>query len=388
MKYEYNRAWAEINLDNIAHNYNEIKKHIGNTKIMGVVKADGYGHGAVEISKTLINEGVDYLAVSMIDEGIQIRNADIDVPVLVFGHTSGALMEKLIEYNITQTVYDFDSAKMLNEIAGKSNKKIKVHIKIDTGMSRLGYQINEMIENEIIKVYKLENLIIEGVYSHFSVADENDIEFTKMQLNKFLDVISRIEKRGVVIPIKHISNSGGTLFFEEARLDMVRPGIIIYGLYPNNLRGLEGWDLRPAMELKANVTLDKKLALGESVSYGRTYVTKESTKVATIPIGYADGYLRALQGKVYMLIKGKRVKVVGRICMDQCMVNTNNIEEKIDIGDEVVIIGKQGIEEIRVEDIADMLDTINYEIICVIGKRIPRVYKKGNKVVSYMNYLI
>jgi len=389
MDYKLNRAWAEINLDSIAHNVKEIRR-IASSKaeILGVVKADGYGHGVMEVARTLLNNGVTRLAVSMLDEAIQLRKNGISVPILILSYTDPIRSEEIVENDVTQAVFSHDLAKALSVAAVKLGKHVKIHIKIDTGMTRVGFMPGYSAVKNVAEISKLPGVIIEGLFTHFASADEREKEYTYMQFERFMSVCSELGRIGVHIPIRHVANSAAVIEFPEMHLDMVRPGIILYGMYPSDEVDKSKIDLRPAMTLKANIVLVKDVEENTSISYGRIFTTKRISKVATIPIGYADGYSRMLSNKGKVLVNGELAPVVGRICMDQCMIDVTDLTCNVKVGDEVVLFGKQCETEIKVEDIASTLGTINYEVVCLIGKRVPRVYMQGGKISDVLNYLI
>lgn len=383
------RAWAEVDLDAIAHNIKQIRNITNpHAKIMAVVKADAYGHGFLEVAKTLIENGADALAVAVLQEAKQLRSRGIKVPILILGATDQAAAEDLIDFDVMPTVFDYEMAKALSYEAQRKDKIAKIHIKIDTGMSRVGYlAIEETIDKtveEILKIANLPYLEIDGIFSHFSTADETDQTFTDVQFSRFMNLCDRLEKAGLSIPTKHICNSAATIMRPEMHLDMVRPGIILYGLYPSDEVDKKRLPLIPAMSLKAQISMVKTVSKGTEVSYGKTYITDKTTKIATVPIGYADGYLRVLAEKAKMLCHGEQVKVIGRICMDQCMIDVTNVNT-ISTGDEVTIFGA---DTITADDVAKWMNTINYEVVCVIGKRIPRIYKSGGRAVKVLNYLL
>ncbi len=389
MEYKFTRAWAEINLDNIAHNVREIRRLVGKrTEIMAVVKADAYGHGVLETVNTMIESGVTRLAVSMLDEAIQLRKIGISVPILVLSHTSPQRADELIKYNITQTVYSNEMASLLSDAAQKRGKKIHIHIKIDTGMSRVGFLPGYSAVKEVIAIQKLPGIIIEGIFTHFATADEKDRKYTQQQMELFESIINELNRIGILIPIRHVSNSAAIIQYPEYTLELVRPGIILYGIYPSDDVDRTVIDLKPAMMLKAKITMVKWIEKDTAVSYGRKFVSDRPTKIATVPVGYADGFSRLLTGKSRMLVNGQFAPVVGSICMDQCMIDITDIEGDVSVGDEVVILGKQGDNEITADEIARTIGTIPYEIVCIIGKRIPRVYFKEHKIVNVLNYLI
>ena len=382
------RTWAEVDLDAIAHNIREIRKITNKeAQIMAVVKADAYGHGFLETTKTLLDNGADRLAVAVLQEGKQLRKSGVDVPILILGASAPEDAEDLIEFGITPTVFDYEIAKALSDTAKKRGTVTKVHIKLDTGMTRIGFVINDEdnteIINTIIKISKLPYIEIEGIFSHFSTSDEYDSAYTLMQFDRFMGVVNALEEKGLKIPIRHICNSAGIMMYPQMHLDMVRPGVILYGMYPSNEVDKSRLNLIPAMTIKSTLTLVKEVEAGRGVSYGKEYITDKTTKIATVPIGYADGYLRKIAKKGKMLVNGTEVPIIGRICMDQCMIDVTNVHN-IDKGDEVIVFGK---DKITIDDLAEWLETINYEIACIVGKRIPRIYTKNGKAVKVLNYL-
>jgi len=389
MEYKVTRTWAEINLDNIAHNVREIRRIVGKrTEIMAVVKADAYGHGVLETVSTLLENGTTRLAVSMLDEAIQLRKTGIDVPILVLSHTHPKRADELIKYQITQTVYSHDMAKALSDEAMRQGVKAKIHIKIDTGMGRVGFPPGYSAVKAVMEIQKLPGITIEGIFSHFATADEEDGSYTMHQMELFESIISELNRIGILIPIRHISNSAAILQYPEFAMELVRPGIILYGIYPSDDVKKDVADLRPAMTLKSNIAMLKWVEPGTDISYGRKFTTARKSLIATLPVGYADGYSRLLSGKSRVLVNGQFAPVVGSICMDQCMVDVTEIEGDIKTGDEVVLLGKQGNREIAARELAGYMGTIPYEVVCIIGKRVPRVYYKNGEIVNVLNYLI
>ena len=371
---DYERVIAEINLDNIAYNMANIRKAIDkNTSIMAVVKADAYGHGAVEVAKTALYNGANWLGVAIIDEAIELRKNNIFEPILILGHTIEHKLLQVIKYNITQTVFSYNMAKKLSDEASKIKKSVDIHIKIDTGMSRLGFLPTQETIQEILSIKNLPYINITGIFTHFATADMEDKTFTKEQFEKYMWVINKLEEKGVNNLIKHISNSGAILDLKEYRLDMVRAGIILYGMYPSS-QVLKNIDLKPAMSLKTHISYVKEIEPNVSVSYCRTYFTNKKTKIATIPVGYADGYARILSNKARVFVKGCYANVVGNICMDQFMIDVTHIPN-VQEGDIVTLMG----DGITAEELASLQNTINYEVVCNIGKRVPRVYIKNNE---------
>jgi alanine racemase len=381
-------VWAEINLDHLTHNIREIRKIVRpETIITGVVKADGYGHGAIEIAETLLENGVDRLAVGTLSEAIELRRRYHTVPILILGYTPESSAKEVIVNSIIQTVYSLEQAQKFSQKAQVLKKNLKIHIKIDTGMNRIGLPANHHTVEIIKKIYKLPNLIIEGIFTHFATADEKDKTFTYQQYEKYIDVVHMLEREGIYIPIKHVSNSAAIVDLPEMNLDMVRPGILLYGLYPSDEVKKDVISLKPVMSLKAKVTHVKEVDQGIGISYGLKYVTNRRSKIASLPIGYADGFTRILSGKAKVLIKGHKVPIVGRICMDQCMIDVTDIDD-VQPGDLVILVGSDGIHTISFDDIAKNIGTISYEMICMIGKRIPRVYMKHNEIVTIRDYIL
>ncbi|MFI3324681.1 MAG: alanine racemase [Clostridia bacterium] len=382
------RTWAEIDLNCVEHNFDEIKNHC-KTNICCVIKADAYGHGAVELAKEYEKLGASFFGVSNIDEALQLRKADIRLPILIFGYTPVTDAPVLADNNISQCVYSLEYANQLSEECVKQNVIVKIHIKVDTGMSRLGFYYQNPKEDfetidEIRKASKLYGLFPEGIFTHFASSDLKDNTFTLKQLCNFNLVLNSV--KDINFTLIHCANSGGTLDYENSRFDMVRAGIILYGLSPSD-EVKNKLDLKPALSLKSVVSHVKKVKVGTSISYGRTFIADKDMIIATIAIGYADGYTRILSEKgAEVLVGGKRCKVVGRICMDQLMIDLNG-DNSVKIGDIVTLIGSDLNETITAEEIANLRNTINYEVICDIGARVPRVYIKNNIEVAMLNYI-
>lgn len=381
-------VWAEINLDKIKHNVREVKNIVKNdTIICAVVKADAYGHGVVEIGDILLKNGVDRFAVSTLEEAIQLRNNGYtETSIMVLGHTPEGHGEAIVDNNIIQTVYTYEQALYFSNLAKERHKEVTIHLKLDTGMSRLGFLSNSQSLDEIKEIFELPNLIIEGIFTHLATAGEKNKDYTYKQFNMFMEFVEQLEKGGYSIPIKHVSNSAAVIDLPEMNLDMVRTGIILYGLYPSNDVDKGRLDLKQAMELKARVSHVKTLSKGHSISYSSRYTTSGNEKIITIPIGYADGYTRALSGKAEVIAGGKKIPVVGDICMDQCMAKANGLDIKT--GDEVVLYSSQKGSGITIDDIAYKIGTINYEIICMLGKRVPRVYLENNNLLHIKDNLL
>lgn len=379
-------VWAEIDVDAIEDNIKEIKKIVKDKEVIGVVKADAYGHGAIDTASILLENGTDRLAVAVISEAIELRENGITKPLMILGYTPLSFKEDLVKYDIEQTVFNLEYAKELSDFAIKNNTKAKIHIKIDTGMGRIGFLPNEESIDEIEKISKLQGIEIIGLFTHFSTADEEDKEYTKLQVEKYKKIVDELDKRGVNTGIKHVSNSAAIIDLEEYYFDAVRPGIILYGYYPSNEVKKDKIKIRPALTLKSNIIHLKTVEEGTYISYGRSYVTEGKRTIATLPIGYADGYTRLLNGKAKVIIRGKLAPVVGKICMDQCMVDVTDIDG-VSVGDEVILLGRDGNIKNDADDLAKMLGTINYEIICMIGRRVPRVYKHNGKIIKTRNYV-
>ncbi|MBQ9914857.1 MAG: alanine racemase [Clostridia bacterium] len=369
------RVWAEIDLDALQHNFTAIKGLLRpETKILAVVKANAYGHGAVPCARALLSYGADYLGVATIEEALELRHANIFAPILVLGYAPAQEAEVLISNNITPTVYTMEFAKALSAAAVKLDKDCRIHLKINTGMERLGFEPEQI--DDIKKVCSLPGLTAEGIFTHLACADSEDSSGVHLQYEAFIKLTNQLADGGICIPLRHILNSAGIFDFPEYQLEMVRPGIVLYGYYPSNYIHTERAVLRPVMTLKTRVIHLHKAPAGAKVSYGWTYTAKAPITIATIPIGYADGYNRHLSGKGKMLAKGQTVPILGKICMDQCMIDVSSVNT-VNVGDEIIIIGKQGDEQITAQDLADQIDTISYEILCATGKRVPRLYEKA-----------
>jgi alanine racemase len=373
---DYYRVQANINLDAIRSNIRQIRNSIDkDTKLMVIVKADAYGHGAVAISKALENGMVDAYGVAIIEEAIELRKAGIKKPILILGYTPMEQFDLVVSYDVMQTVYQYEMAKKLSEEAVKQNKTARIHIKIDTGMSRLGFSDSYETIKIIKQIASLEGICIDGIFSHFAKADEADREISVKQINRFNEYIGLLEQEGIHIPIRHFSNSAGMIEFPEAQYNMVRCGIVAYGVYPSDEVNHNSLGLIPAMELKSHVIFIKEVDAGTGISYGLTYITDKKTKVATIPVGYADGYSRNLSNVGKVIIRGQYAPIIGRICMDYFMVDVTDIKD-VSQGDVVTLLGKEGDCIISVETLAQWSHSFPYEMMCTVGKRIPRVYNQ------------
>lgn len=378
-------TWAEINLDNLKHNIKALKKLIGDkTEICAVVKADAYGHGSTHVAKVFVESGINILAVATLTEAIELRKSGCDVSIIILGYTPIDQGDLLLEYDIIQTIYSYDQAIAFAKIAKEMNKELTIHIKVDTGMSRLGFQISD--KDAIKSIFNMENLKVQGLYTHFALADESDKTFTYEQFNRFNSLVNELESEGYKIPIKHCSNSAAVIDLPEMNLDMVRAGIMLYGLYPSDEVNKERIELKPVMALKTTVSHVKTVQMNQGVSYGHRFVTNKTTKIATLPVGYADGISRLLTNKMTVTYNGIDLPVIGTICMDQCMIDASSVDIKV--GDEVIIFSNTQNDGHIVDNLAKQLGTINYEIICMLGTRVPRVYLEDNNVVHIRDILL
>ena len=368
------RVYVGVDLAAISDNVKSIMKKVGpDVKVMAVIKTDGYGHGAVAIAHALNEIGVYSFAVATIDEARELRASGIRNPILILGYVFPNDLQDVIDYNVTSTVFSYDSAKMISDYAAKRGKVAKIHIKLDTGMGRIGFVPGEESAAEIKRIFDLKNIEVEGVFTHFATADEADLGPSKAQAKLFEDFVNSLEADGYFFKIRHICNSAGVLVMDGNYDNMVRAGIIIYGLRPSAEVKCD-IDLKPALELVSHVAYVKDVGAGFTVSYGSTYTTSGKTKIATIPVGYGDGYPRSLSNKGRVIVNGCYAPIIGRVCMDQFMVDVTAVPD-VKQGDEVILIGKQGDCEITVDEIADIAGTINYEIVCGINKRVPRIFR-------------
>ena len=369
------RTWKEINLNAIKHNIKEVRKRIDeHTMIMGVVKANAYGHGVIDVSMAMLAEGVSMLAVAEINEAAELRLGGITVPILILGPENFLDIPKVISLSITTPINNIEYAKAISSEAQKAGKTVKVHIKLDTGMTRVGFNTTEKSLEEILEISKMPGIFVEGIFTHFACADVYDRSITDIQFKKYIEFVEALEARGLKIPIKHVANSATIMRFPEYQLDMVRSGIISYGYSPLDADIPCDMELLPAMTVKSRITRINTVKKGVSVSYGHTYTAeKDETKIATIPIGYADGYLRLLSNKICVKVKDKLVPVIGRICMDQCMIDVTSVNN-INIGDEVIIFGDGKNSAVTADTLAETVGTISYEILCLISKRVPYIY--------------
>ena len=381
------RVLALIDLDALEYNIKSIRKKTPEgTGIIGVIKADAYGHGSVEVAQVLLENGADWFAVAVVDEGLNLRKHGINAPILLLGYTPELRFEDVINNGFIQTMYSYEMAEKLSKAAVRLGKTAVVHIKIDTGMGRIGYRVNDEAADEIVRISKLPGIEVNGMFTHFAASDEADKAYTNMQFERFMKMDKMLKDRGLNIPIRHAANSAAIMDIDSMMLNMVRPGIILYGAYPSDEVVKENLDLRPVMSIKTHVSFVKEVEKGDCISYGRTYTAPDKRKIATIPVGYADGFIRAYAKEGKVLIKGKFAPIVGRICMDQFMVDVTDIDD-VKINDEVVLMGTQGENSITADDIAKALNTINYEVFCTLSKRVPRQYIRNCKVTETVKYV-
>jgi len=365
-------VWAEINLYAIKKNITSVKKLLkSGTLFMAVVKANGYGHGDIEVSKAALAAGADRLGIAFVEEGVRLRKAGITCPIQILGEISPSSAECVVENDLIPTVCSKRTVDEISKEADRARKKAKVHIKIDTGMHRIGLFPKETL-NFLNYVKSLQSIEVEGIFSHFAMAGDS-FEYTKKQFEAFVNLVAALKENGFDIPIRHVANSAAAILMPETHLDMVRIGISMYGLHPTESTKNK-ISLHPVLQLKARVSFTKRILAAEGVSYGLSYRAKDETGIVTLPLGYADGYSRLLSNKSYVLLKGKRFPIVGNVCMDQLMVDVG--DDVIELGSEAVLIGSQGEEEITTDELAKILGTINYEIVCMISDRVPRVYLK------------
>lgn len=379
--------WAEVDLEAIAHNVAELRRLTRPAaRLMAVVKADAYGHGAVEVARTALANGAEWLGVARLPEAIRLREAGVEAPILVFGYTPPAAAARLVEFDLRQTVYSVETAQAYSAAAATQGKRLRVHLKVDTGMGRLGIvpaalagktsgdPVGEEFVREAAAIARLPGLEAEGIFTHFAAADSADTAYARRQLDLFLDVLEALHAAGLEFALRHAANSAAVIQMPESHLDLVRPGIALYGLRPSAETDLSGISLKPAMALKARIIHLKSVPAGTCISYGMTYRTPAPTVIATVPAGYADGYRRRFSSTGEMLVGGRRVPVVGRVCMDLTMLDVGSVPG-VRVEDEVVMLGRQGEESMTADELARALDTLNYEIVCAIAARVPRVYR-------------
>lgn len=384
---DYRPVWEEINLDNLIYNIRQIRLKVGKDKeLIGIVKANAYGHGALEVSQVLLENGVNRLAVSELDEAIELRENGIKCPIMILGIVPDTFLNDIVDYNVEPVVPSYEYASKLSRIAKDKWKTVKIHVAVDTGMGRIGFQTNENSIEEIYNINKLSNIEIQSLFSHFSTSDEKDKTYSHKQFEKYKTFYKELMKRNVRINTKDIANSAAIMELPDTYCDAVRPGIIIYGYYPSDDIDKNQLSIKPVMSLKAKVAYVKTLDAGKYVSYGRKFKSKRKSIIATLPIGYADGYTRMLSGNAKVIVNGKFAPVVGTICMDQCMIDVTDAGE-VNVGDEIILMGEKNGLKFDAEDVAKIIGTISYEVLCSISRRVPRVYIKDGKIIKIRNYL-
>lgn len=385
-KREFGNVWAEINLDNLAYNIRSIREIVNpGTRIMAVLKANAYGFGAVEIARFLRGQAIDYFAVANLKEAAELRRAGIDTDILILGYTPDSRLASIIDLGLTQTIYSLSQARILSDLAGERSSQARIHIKLDTGMARIGFRRMEDLE-EIMEISRLDNIDLEGVYTHFATGDMEDKSFAREQFRRYEKIVDKLEEKGLNISIKHVSNSADIMDLPDYDLDMVRAGIIMYGLYPSDEVRKENLSLRPVMTLKTKISHIKVVEAGVGIGYGLSYTTDKTSKIGTIALGYADGFSRGLSNLGEVGVGGQRAAIVGRICMDQTMIDLTGIEAELE--DEVVLFNDGSNNYPTIEEMADKLGTINYEIVANLGRRVERVYILGGRVLDCVDYVL
>lgn len=380
----FDNTRVKIDLDIIERNFDAVREKAG-VPVMAVIKADAYGHGAIQVGR-LLQDKCAFFAVSSIHEALELRQAGLQTPILILGQTPVSAFPIAVRQGIRPTIYHYEAARCLSEAAIEAGVTAPFHLAVDTGMSRIGFQVTEADADICAAIAKLPGIRAEGIFSHFATADCADLSRSHVQAALFDRFVGMLKERGLEIPIRHLDNSAGLMNFPN-HYEMVRSGIVTYGMYPSTDVDPSLLPLEPALQWLSRVTHIKTLEPGREISYGGTYVTTRPTVVATIPVGYADGYRRGLSGRFHVLIRGKKAPILGRICMDQMMVDVTNIPG-VELNDRVVLVGEYDGEKITIEDMADALDTINYEIVCGISRRVPRLYCRGGKTIHSVHYLL
>lgn len=377
MEFQGVRSWVEIDLDVFKNNLKIIRSHIGkDVKMLAVIKADAYGHGAIPLAKVCAENEVDHLAVACVSEGIELRNAGIDLPVLILSYIDDFDIDEVIKYNLIPAVYDLEFTEKLNDRLVYLDKQLKVHIKLDTGMTRLGFNASDVDKtvDDIMYINNLSNIEVEGIFTHYADSDNLVMEYCDLQFERYMKIVNALSSRGINIPIKHTCNSAGTITHDNKYLDMVRCGIMLYGYYPEEHLKSQLPGIKPFLSWKAKISQVREVLCDTSVSYGRTKNVGKGTKLAVISVGYADGYPRRLSNNFYVLINGRKAQLVGRVCMDQIIVDVTDIPD-VKKGDTVTLLGTELNNSVTADDFANTLGTISYEILCNIGKRVPRIYR-------------
>ncbi len=382
----FRSTWVEVDLDNLTYNMKSIREKSKSEELIGVVKADAYGHGAIDVAPVLLENGATRLAVAVLSEGIELRKNGIKGHIMTLGLTSNTLMNDLLEYDIEPAVTSYEYVCELSKVAQAKDKVAKIHVALDTGMGRIGFLPNDNSIEEVYKISKLPNIEIESLFSHFCTADEEDKTYSHKQFEKYNWFYGKLQEKGVKINMRDIANSAAIMELPETHYEGARPGIILYGYYPSTEVNKDMLNIKPVMTWKANVMHIKTLEKGEYIGYGRKFRTERKSVIATLPVGYADGYTRMLSGKAKVIINGKFAPVVGNICMDQCMIDVTDIGET-KIGDEVILMGSDGKLKFDADDMAPLLGTINYELLCMVSKRVPRVYVKNGEIIKVRDYV-
>ena len=379
--------WAEVDLDALAYNMRNIREKTGPEKrICAVIKANGYGHGALICAKTLLENGADQFAVAVMNEALELRRAFPEKDILVLGNLPYGTERTSVNVGLQHTVTSIEKARLLSDAAGKLGKTARIHIKVDSGMTRLGFLPDEEGVKEVIEISKLPHLDLEGIFTHFARADEVDKYWAEKQFQKYTWFVDRLAEEGITFRLKHVSNSAAIMEMPQTYHDMVRPGIILYGIYPSGEVLPENLDIRPVMTWKTRILHIKTLRDDRQISYGGKYTAHQGDVIGTLAVGYADGYSRAQSGKAEVLYRGQRVPVVGNICMDQCMIDLTDFPDA-KVGDEVILMGRDGDEFISADELAERYGTIGYEIVCAVNRRVPRYYLRDGKVIGRINYL-
>lgn len=381
----YFRTQARIDLDAVEYNCNNVRAKLpDDCKLLGVIKADAYGHGAVELAH-LLDEKCDFFGVACIEEAVELKKAGVKAPVLILGYVDSNVYDLVVKYDVRIPIFSMESAVALSNEAVRQGKTVPFHFCIDTGMSRIGFQVNEQSADVCKEITLLPNIEAEGLFSHFATADEADLTKAKAQREKYKAFVKMLEDRGVNIPVKHLNNSAGIMNFDEY-FDMCRMGIILYGLYPSEEVDKSLLDIKPVMSWLTHITHIKTLEPGREISYGGTYKTTEPRVIATIPVGYADGYPRCLSNKGRVIINGQYANIVGRVCMDQFMVDVTDVKG-VDLNSTVTLVGSDGDACLSMEEVSNSAHSFNYELPCRVARRVPRVYYKNGEIVKVVNYL-
>ncbi|MGN0334141.1 MAG: alanine racemase [Lachnospiraceae bacterium] len=384
---KYNRVYADIDLDAVTFNYEQMHQNLSDhTKMIAVIKTDAYGHGAVPIAKHI--EKLDYLwgfATATVDEAAELRMAGIQKPILVLGYSFPESYETIVKYDIRQTVFSMEAAEGLSEEAVRQQKDVVFHVKLDTGMGRIGYQTAEEALTDLKKISKLPNVVLEGIFTHFAAADSADKTYTNAQIQKYQEIVDVLSDAGIHFQLHHCSNSAGIIDLAQIKTELVRAGIISYGLWPSDEVTKDRVLLKPVLSLKSHVVYVKDVKPGTAISYGGTWIAKRTSRIATVPVGYGDGYPRSLSNKGYVIIHGKKAPIVGRVCMDQFMIDVTEVPET-KAGDEVILLGTDGTLSITAEELGDLSGRFNYELVCDLGNRIPRIYRRKGEITEVRDY--